>query len=147
MSSQDTIDQRERVQMDRPHICVINGAASFLNLMRDLLEDENFNVTTTNYVPTSYVQIAALQPDVLILDLAIGQQAGWELLEKLHAEAATTRIPIIVVSTQPEYLLRARAQAVRYRAHGFVAKPFDLSEILALINSALAVRGPRPAIA
>ena len=45
--------ERYQLQESRRHIFVINGASAFLNLMRDLLQDERYNVTTTNFVPRS----------------------------------------------------------------------------------------------
>src|SRR5690554_1063582 len=97
-----------QLQEHRKHIFVVNGAPEFLNLMRDVFQEERYNVTTTNFVPRSFDQIAALQPDALIVDIVAGQQAGWDLLERLHAEAATTGIPVIVVSTNPQLLEKAR---------------------------------------
>ena len=126
--------ERYQLQESRRHIFVINGASAFLNLMRDLLQDERYNVTTTNFVPRSYEQIAALQPVALVIDVVIGQQAGWDLLERLHAEAATTGIPVILVSTSPQLLDRAREQADRFGTHRYLGKPFDLEEMLDLVK-------------
>jgi hypothetical protein len=44
-------DGAERRRMARKHIFVVIGAPAFLNLVRALLQDADFNVTTTNYVP------------------------------------------------------------------------------------------------
>ena len=126
--------EEHQLQEGRKHIFVVNGAPAFLNLMRDLLQDERYNVTTTNFVPRSYEQIAALQPDALVIDVVVGQQAGWDLLERLHAEAATTGIPVIVVSTSPQLLERAREQADCYGTHRYLGKPFDLGEMLDMIK-------------
>ena len=146
MASDEAMGVHERAQMAARHIFVINGDPGFLNLMRDLLQDEAYNVTTTNFVPATFDQIAALQPDLLLIDLAIGRRAGWELLERLHATAATTAVPVIIVSTQPDYLARARAQAARYGAAGLLAKPFDLADLLLLVRTALAPSRPRPGV-
>lgn len=130
---QGVMEERQR-QESRKHIFVVNGTPAFLNLMRDLLQDERYNVTTTNFVPRSYEQIAALQPDAMVIDVVIGQQAGWDLLERLHAEAATTGIPIIVVSTSPQLLERAQEQADRFGTHRYLGKPFDLGEMLEVVK-------------
>lgn len=98
--------------------------------MRDVFQDERYNVTTTNFVPNSFEQIAALNPDALIVDIVLGQQAGWELLEQLHEAAATTGIPVLVVSTSPALLDRAQAQAERFGTHRYLVKPFDLNDLL-----------------
>jgi CheY-like chemotaxis protein len=123
-----------QIQEGRKHIFVVNGAPAFLNLMRDLFQDERYNVTTTNFVPRSFEQIAALKPDALVIDVVVGQQAGWDLLERLHGEAATTGIPVIVVSTSPQLLERAREQADRFGTHRYLGKPFDLEEMLEIVK-------------
>jgi DNA-binding response OmpR family regulator len=86
-------------------------------------------------VPRSYDQIAALQPDALIVDIALGQSAGWELLERLHAEAAISGIPVLIVSTDPRLLDRAQEQAARYGSHRVLSKPFDLTDLLGEIHA------------
>ena len=124
----------DRSQEGRKHIFAINGAPEFLNLVRELFQEEDYNVTTTNFVPNSFDQIQALQPDALIVDIVIGQSAGWDLLEQLHEGAATTGIPVLVLSTDPRLLERAREQADRYGTHRYLDKPFELEALLAHIR-------------
>ena len=124
----------DRTQEGRKHIFVINGAPEFLNLMREIFQDERYNVTTTNYVHNSFQQIEALQPDALIVDIVTGQQAGWELLERLHAGVRTTGIPVLIVSTNPRLLDQAQEQAVRFGTHHSLVKPFDIDELLSSIE-------------
>ena len=129
---QDAVEDRSQEQ--RKHIFAINGSPDFLNVIRDLFQEEDYNVTTTNFVPNSFEQIAALNPDALIVDIAVGQRAGWELLEQLNADAATTGIPVLVVSTDPRLLEKAQEHAARYGANRCLVKPFSLDEILGHIR-------------
>jgi DNA-binding response OmpR family regulator len=129
------IDITEREQATRKHVFVLNGAPEFLNLMRKLFQDENYNVTTTNFVPNSFDQIEALQPDVLVIDLAYGRQAGWELLERLHREASTAGIPVLVVSVNEDLIERARTLVGRYGGNAYLEKPFSLEQMLASIEA------------
>lgn len=123
-----------RAQEGRKHIFVIDGVPQFLNLMRDVFQDECFNVTTSNFVPRAFEQIEALQPDALIVDLIPGQAAGWELLERLHAGVRTTGIPVLVVSTSPRLLDEARAQPARFGTLHALGMPFDLDELMTCIQ-------------
>ena len=123
-----------RNQIPRRHVFAINASPEFLNIVRELFQDEGYNVTTTNFAPNSFNQIEALQPDALIIDVAIGEEAGWELLEQLEADADTAGIPTLVVSTDPRLLARAEAQAARYGEHRFLAKPLDLEAMLQAIR-------------
>src|SRR5215216_927749 len=101
----------ERRQERRKHIFAINGSPDFLNIVRDLFQEEDYNVTTTNFVPNSFAQIQAL-----------------------HAEAETNDIPVLVLSTSPRLLERAREQAERYGNHRYLDKPFDLEALLTNIR-------------
>jgi CheY-like chemotaxis protein len=132
MQEEGTVEDRSREE--RKHIFAINGSPEFLNFVRDLFQEEDYNVTTTNYVPNSFDQIAALEPDALIVDIVVGQSAGWELLEQLHAGAATADIPVLVLSTSPRLLERAREQAERYGTHRYLDKPFDVDAMLDTIR-------------
>lgn len=124
----------ERRRMERRHIFIVNGSPPVLDLLRELFQDARYNVTTTNFVPNTFAQISALQPDLLMVDVVVGEEAGWDLLERLHAEAATSGIPIIVFSTSPALLDRARVLAMPGEARRFLAKPFDVEELLGLVN-------------
>ena len=124
----------DRSQEERKHIFAINGSPEFLNIVRELFQQEAYNVTTTNYVPKTFDQIAALEPDALIIDIVVGQSAGWELLERLHAAADTTGIPVLVLSTNPRLLAQAREQAERYGTHRYLEKPFDIDALLSSIR-------------
>ncbi len=120
----------EARQMRRQHIFCVNGYAEFLDFVRVLFQQEDYNVTTTNFVPNTFAQIEALQPSVLIIDLEVGRRAGFELLEHLQAEASTRDIPVMVVSTDRDLLEEARIDPTRYGGQVFLAKPFDIDDLL-----------------
>jgi DNA-binding response OmpR family regulator len=124
----------DRSQEQRKHIFAINASPDFLNVIRDVFQEEDNNVTT-NFVPNSFEQIAALDPDALIVDIVVGQRAGWDLLEQTIAAAATTGIPVLIVSTNPRLLERAQEQAARYGRNRYLIKPFGLEEILTHIRA------------
>ena len=125
---------QDRSQARRRHVFAINTSPEFLNIVRELFQEEGYNVTTTNFAPNSFTQIEALKPDALIIDIAIGQEAGWDLLEQLDADADTAGIPVLVVSTDPKLLAHAEEQAARYGKHRFLAKPLDLDAMLTNIK-------------
>ena len=73
MTERVTTPQQERAQAQRKYILGVNGHPPFLELLREILRDEYFNVTTTNHVPQTFDLIVALQPDLAIaVDQLIG---------------------------------------------------------------------------
>ena len=121
-------------QMQRQHIFVVNGSAAFLDVVRELLQEELYNVTTTNFVPLTFKQIETARPSLLILDLIHGEMAGWDLLAELRQEAATRDIPVILVSTSEQLLEKAEAERVIWGGDRYFLKPFSLDALLEAIQ-------------
>ena len=121
-------------QMQRQHIFVVNGSADFLDVVRELLQDEHYNVTTTNFVPRTFKQVETAQPSLLIVDLIHGEMAGWDLLAELRHEAATRNIPMILVSTSNQLLEKAEAERVIWGDDRYLLKPFSLNALLQAIQ-------------
>ena len=121
-------------QMRRQHIFVVNGSSEFLDVVRDLLQEELYNVTTTNFVPLTFKQIEIARPSLLIVDLIHGERAGWDLLADLRHEAATRDIPVILVSTSRQLLEKAETERVIWGGDRYFLKPFSLDALLQAIQ-------------
>jgi DNA-binding response OmpR family regulator len=121
-------------QQERKHVYVINGSAEFLGIIRQLLQDEQYNVTTTNFVPRSFDAIAGAQPDLLVIDLVYGDRVGWNLLADLHGQAKTQDLPILLVSTVPSLLDDAKGQHESFGGDRYLTKPFNLDQFLTIIE-------------
>lgn len=128
-----------RRQMTRKHVMVINGAPDFLGLMRELLQDEQFNVTTTNYVARTFDVVLTLVPDLLIIDLAVQQDAGPELLSSLQQSVRTSATPLIVVSTDQRLLDTARRVAPASDRVRYFAKPLDIDDLMGAVRDLVGV--------
>jgi CheY-like chemotaxis protein len=128
-------DPQAEQQMQRKHIVVVNGSPEYLDLVRELLQDEHYNVTTTNFVPQTFDMINTLNPDLIITDLIVHQQAGWDLLERLREQSLERRIPLIVTSTDHRLLAQARAEHERFGGDRFIVKPMNVDEILESVAS------------
>ena len=124
----------EQAQMERQHIFAVNGSPDLLDIIRELFQGEHYNVTTTNFVPQTFDQIAALRPSLLIIDLIVGVRTGWDLLERVGTDAATRGIPVVVVSTSAQVLDEVRADPARYGGQRFLRKPFDLEAVLRMVD-------------
>lgn len=77
------------------------------------------------------------QPSVILLDVVLPVQDGWEVLATLRADTRTATIPIIVCSVLPD-----RELALSLGAADFLAKPIiraSLNQALSRIHSTLSV--------
>jgi CheY-like chemotaxis protein len=79
------------------------------------------------------------RPDLVLLDLDLPDMAAATVLERLRADASTSRIPVAALSadaspTEVRELLRRGVV-------GHLAKPLDVRGLLSLVDAAVAARG------
>jgi CheY-like chemotaxis protein len=76
---------------------------------------------------------------LLIIDLVLGEDAGWELLSRLRDSASTRGIPVLLVSTTARLLDQAREQHESMGGSRYLIKPFDLDDLLSIIHDMIGV--------
>jgi DNA-binding NarL/FixJ family response regulator len=134
------LDDRRQERSKR--ILVIRGTADILPLMRGPWR-ERYTITN-NCVLDTFAQIAALDPAILVLDIAMGEQAGWQPFKRLLVEARKTGILMLVISTAPSLVERAQEQASQYGNLCYRAKPASFDGILAPIREMIEWASPSP---
>jgi CheY-like chemotaxis protein len=123
----------------RARVAVINDDTLFLDLMRDLLEqEENYEVLICKEWDSAYQFIREQQPDLIIQDIRIGgEEHGWTILNLLTLDPQTRPIPIIVCSAAIQSLHEHQEWLSRYGIHA-LPKPFDLDTLLSTIEQMVA---------
>ena len=74
--------------------------------------------------------------DLILLDLLMPGMSGFEVMKGLKQIETDGYLPVLVITAQPDHKLRALQSGAR----DFVAKPFDLAEVLARVRNMLEVR-------
>ena len=121
-----------------PHILVINDTQEILELFRDILEEEGFEVSLYSRAFRDIDEIARLRPDLVILDFLIGDEAqGWQLLQKMKMSRRTDRIPVIVCTAAVQ-MARELEGHLTAKGVGLVLKPFDIDDLLTAVRAAIA---------
>ncbi|CCQ75226.1 response regulator [Magnetospira sp. QH-2] len=67
-------------------------------LISDILSDEGFKVHTANDGKQGLEAAQTLRPDLILLDMAMPQMTGFEVVRRLKRDEATRRIPILAVT-------------------------------------------------
>jgi len=121
----------------RPHVLLIDDVPEIVELMQELLEEENFRVSTHSDTLPGLDEIKALDPGLIILDyFRPGQSAGWSLLQTLKLDPETCTIPI-VLCTAAARDVAARGCQLQAMDVAVVLKPFDIDALLATVSDAL----------
>lgn len=82
-------------------------------------------------------EITQLMPDLVLLDLHLGERSGFELLAAIAKRGIAAKVIVLTMSNQPRHV----AEALRRGAIGYVLKGSPSAELLAAIASA--ARGQR----
>lgn len=127
----------EQTQPTTQRILVINDTQEILDLFRDLLEGEGYEVVLFSYAPHEIAEIDRVQPDLIIIDLIFGQEVlGWQLLEKLKMHSPTAHIPVVVCSAA-QRKVREMEGYLTSMGVGVVLKPFDIDVFFDVIRTTL----------
>ncbi|HEX7736781.1 MAG TPA: response regulator [Ktedonobacteraceae bacterium] len=121
-------------------ILVIDDKSELLHLMRRVLEDEEYQVSILQDGRDAYAQVKAQLPDLLILDLKLGDISGQDVLKQLKHDPVTAEIPVIVYTAavlEAEEVSGLVNSDPRYQGVRVVQKPFELEDLLTLVESLL----------
>ncbi len=84
--------------MKQRHIVIIEDDESLVRLLSDVLNQEHFNITLALPTPEYLKQIVTQQPALIILDVMLPGESGFEFLEELKANHRTQHIPVVILS-------------------------------------------------
>ncbi|MDQ2905237.1 MAG: response regulator [Ktedonobacteraceae bacterium] len=122
-------------------ILVVDDKNELLHLMRRVLEDEQYQVSILQQGRDAFTHVRTQLPDLLILDLRLGDISGQDILKQLKGDPVTREIPVIVYTAavlEAEEVSRlVTSDPVRYQAVHVVQKPFELASLLALVQQML----------
>lgn len=115
--------------MKKAKIFVCDDDAGILEVVKIILEDNNYAVVTSSTGKGIQKKIAAAKPDLLLLDLWMPGIEGKEVTKILKRDAVTKNMPIIIVSA----LNDTKSITREIGADGFLPKPFAIADLLAVV--------------
>src|SRR5215831_18086196 len=118
-------------------ILVVEDDAALAGVLRDNLEFEGFVVEHAASACAALGRIHAFAPDLVLLDVMLPDQSGFEICGWLRREGRT---PVIMLSARAEKADKLRGLGMG--ADDYITKPFDLEELMARIQVVL--RRTRP---
>jgi two-component system chemotaxis response regulator CheY len=109
---------------------VVDDDPAIRSTVADILGLEGYAVATAENGEEALRLVDLLQPSVVLLDMRMPVLDGWGFAREIHARGIT--VPILVMTAAPN----ARRWAEEIGAHSFIAKPFDLDDLLDAVQKA-----------
>jgi CheY-like chemotaxis protein len=127
-------------------VTVVNDNPDFLELVRDILEDDRYDTTTIDGDRDDALDaICASRPDLLMIDLRKGPQElhGWDIAQQVRRQPELGGLPILVCSADSEALAAIADELAATRYVATLTKPFRIDALEAAIDRLLAEVSPR----
>lgn len=113
-------------------VVIIDDEISICRFLRVSLEAHDFEVFEAHTAQEGIQEVIARRPDLILLDLALPDLSGMEVLRNVRQWA---KIPIIVLTVRDEE--EQKVQALDLGADDYVTKPFGVPELLARVRVAI----------
>lgn len=117
----------------RPRVWIVDDDRSLRLVLDDTLRDAGFDVRAFDGVEAMRSALADERPDLLITDVRMPDGDGLEALADVRGDHPD--LPVIVMSAFTD--VPTTAGAFRHGAFDYLAKPFDLDEMVAVTKRAL----------
>lgn len=117
-----------------PCIVVIDDEVEICRLLKDVLTAQGYTVSTACDPAEGVWMVKKLRPDLLMLDVDMPKMSGIEVLRWIKETDEAVAAIIMTGSGS----VASKKAAMRQGAYGFIAKPFDLGHVKALVRDALA---------
>lgn len=109
--------------------------------MRRVLEDEQYQVSILQEGKDAFTTVKSMVPDLLILDLKLGDMSGQDVLKQIKSDSTTADIPVIVytaaVLEAEEVSKSIESRPQFYTSVYLLRKPFELTTLLDKVEELL----------
>jgi DNA-binding response OmpR family regulator len=118
-------------------IAVVDHDQSLLDLMRDVLGERKWNALALRDSTAAYEAILLTNPDAVVLDVRLGSgRSGWDILEQLREEPATSAIPVIIWTGDVKGL-EGKREWLHAQRIPVLPKPFELEDLFRCLDEML----------
>jgi CheY-like chemotaxis protein len=117
------------------HVLVVEDDADLLGLMEMILAEGGYAVRTASDGRQGLARVAEQMPGVILLDMRMPVMSGWEFAREFRSRYGHAA-PIVVVTAAEN----AQERAAEIGAEAWLAKPFELDDVLLLVARLISAR-------
>ncbi len=115
-----------------PRVLVVDDESINVMVLNGMLQAAGFATLTATDGPSGREQARQNNPDIILLDIMMPGENGFETCKKLKSDAATTDIPIIFISALSD--VDNKVKGLEMGAVDYITKPFEKAEVMARIR-------------
>lgn len=114
-------------------ILVVDDSPTDRQFLADILAGSGFQVSTAQSAEEAFEKVKKQRPDLVLMDVVMPGQNGFQATRTLTKDASTKDIPVIICTTKGQDT--DRVWGMRQGARDYIVKPIDKSDLLAKISA------------
>jgi CheY-like chemotaxis protein len=111
-------------------LLVVDDEVAILEALQDILSVEGYEVLTAANGAEGLKRAGQERPDLILLDMMMPVMDGQEMLRRLKEDPQLKHTPVLVMSA-------GRVTKAELHGHRFLAKPFELDDLLNSVTDEL----------
>jgi twitching motility two-component system response regulator PilH len=115
------------------NILVVDDSPTDRQYLTDLLSKSGFKVSSAASAEEALAKVKLAKPDLVLMDIVMPGQNGFQATRTLSNDEATKHIPIIICSTKGQ--VTDKVWGMRQGARDYIVKPIKQADLLAKITA------------
>ena len=145
MQTSSVVETLKMSEHRRPaNIMIVDDTPQNLKLLEGMLREQGHRVFSFPRGDLALKAAAKNTPDLILLDVNMPGMNGYQVCERLRGNETLREVPVIFISALNELIDKVRAFEVG--GVDYVAKPFQLAEVHARVETQLELRSAREAL-
>jgi twitching motility two-component system response regulator PilH len=114
-------------------VLVVDDSKTEIMFMTDLLVKHGFTVRSAENAEDAFRKLAEEKPDLILMDVVMPGQNGFQLTRAISRDPQFTDVPIIMCTSKNQET--DRVWGMRQGARDYITKPVDAAELMAKIKA------------
>lgn len=131
-----SVNSKAPTEAESIRIAYIDDDLELTRLVSGALEEEGWEVLTSNDGEAGLELILVEQPDLIVLDVMMPGLTGWEICKYLRSKPDWNNTPILMLTGIGERMNALTAPL--YGADAYLDKPFDIDDVVETVRQLLA---------
>ncbi len=125
---------------EKVKILIVDDDPDFVEATRTVLESVPYEVSVAYDGDEGLAKVRTEKPDLIILDIIMPTQDGFQVCEKIKEDPELSRIPVIMLTALSQQLTETRyslRDGMMLEAEDYIDKPVKPNELLAKVKKLL----------
>ena len=115
------------------NVLVVDDSPTDRQYVSEILTKNGYAVTTADSAEDALAKIKQAKPDLVLMDVVMPGQNGFQATRELAKSDATKNIPVIIITTKSQET--DKVWGMRQGARDYIVKPVKQADLLAKISA------------